>query len=433
MRCWFVPRAGVRGLAVSSFLTGLLMAAPAVAGPPVTRVMTVASTAADLQAAGLQPLTPAPYYEDNSGQEGPAKGADLSNRPTIRVDGKRCYPCPPRSGSEGTQSNAPPTSDNLSLTPQQVAARDPEVAAAAYGGGGYLDLPFIVNQFRMRYDDAYDDNAPDRAEYFYAKCGCFRSPNAGRLQDPHAAGPTNAENQAADYVNYQAVRTYLELRRSRRFSVFVELPVQFDNIHFPSSVSNTGGFADMNAGFKYALLARNDRYLTFQLRTYIPTGNSYQGLGTHHVSLEPSLLYWRTLSDRAFIQGQFTDWTPIGGSDFAGNILEYGGAFGYVVYRRYDPTARSTPYAATLPPQVAPQNYFLITPLLEGVGWTVLSGKQFTNSGGLQSAAGDTIFNLKLGVRFTKGFRSVYTGWAHGMTRDIWYRNMFRLEYRRLF
>jgi hypothetical protein len=235
-------------------------------------------------------------------------------------------------------------------------------------------------------------------------------------------------------------------------SVFAELPVQFDNIHFASAFEtnpnsafnqrvlvssaplNTGGFADMNAGFKFAFLARRDRYLTFQLRTYAPSGNASLGLGTRHVSLEPAVLYWRALTSRAFIQGQLSDWIPIGGSDFQGNVLSYGGGFGYVVYRQWDPAARGRGVSSTyLPGIVAPPSLFQVAPVAEVIGWNVLSGQEFLQGTQVRSAVGTSIINLNLGVRVTKGANSMYAGWGHGMTSDIWYRNIFRLEYRRFF
>lgn len=395
----------------------------------------------------------AQYYEDAEETAvpdtlGAGPAAPPTSRPQILIDGKRCCPpCRPGYGTEGygtgtmgdgASGNTPGTSDGLpntnigDLTPRQFAALDPEVSGIAFGGGGYLDLPFIVNQFRIRYDDAYDNNRPDRAEYFYAKCGCFNQvqPNA------HARGPAQPEKS----IDYQDISTYIEKRFSKRFSMFAEVPVRFIN---PVVNANAGGLANVNAGLKYALLNRNGRYLTFQLRVYAPSGNPGLGLGNGHVSIEPGLLYWRTINDRLFIQGELLNWTPVGGSNFAGDILQWGGGIGYVAYRRYDPTARSTGYAANLPPQVAPQNYFLITPLLEGVGWSVLGGQEFipgfignTYTPALnvvRSAAGDTIFNIKLGVRFTKGANSLYAGWGHALTQEIWYRNIFRLEYRRFF
>jgi hypothetical protein len=400
---------------------------------------------------------PVGYVTDDETYTDDAGASDevnlLDDRPAITIDGKpygttkRRGSCssPPDQAGTGQDANGELTQERSGAGGGGTVAIAFDPAAAvgpgAGGTGAYLDLPFIVNQYRLRYDDVYDDNAPDRAEYFYAKCGCFRTAQ-GNLHDPNAKGPTDRTgNLAASFVNYQAIRNYLELKVAQRLSIFAEIPVQFDNIHFatnanglPSAPLKTGGLADMNAGFKFAFLARRDRYLTFQLRTYIPTGDSQLGLGTHHVSLEPALLYWQALSSRAFIQGQLNDWIPIGGSDFQGNVLSYGGGFGYVVYRQWDPTARGAGASASnLPGIIAAPNLFQIAPVAEVVGWSVLSGQEYLNGTQLRTAVGTSIVNLKFGVRFTKGANSLYAGWGHGITSDIWYRNIFRLEYRRFF
>ena len=44
--------------------------------------------------------------------------------------------------------------------------------------GGYIDNAVPVTMFRLRYESAYGNNRPDRAEFFYAKCGCFKTPDA---------------------------------------------------------------------------------------------------------------------------------------------------------------------------------------------------------------------------------------------------------------
>ena len=155
------------------------------------------------------------------------------------------------------------------------------VSAAAMMAGGYLDPAAPVTMFRLRYDDAINNKFPDRGEYFYAKCGCFRSPAlAGNLLDPNAKGPQGVNNS----VSYQEVRPYFEYALTPKFSIFSELPFRFDSFDSqPTAVvsqtglGNTGGLSDMNVGFKYAFIAEQDRCVTFQLRTYIPTGDSFQG------------------------------------------------------------------------------------------------------------------------------------------------------------
>ncbi|MGZ3387331.1 MAG: hypothetical protein ACXVB5_20800 [Isosphaeraceae bacterium] len=60
----------------------------------------------------------------------------------------------------------------------QFAALGGAGAAVAYnqqigGLGGYIDSAVPRNNIRVRYDDAYGMNRPDRAEYYYPQCGCF--------------------------------------------------------------------------------------------------------------------------------------------------------------------------------------------------------------------------------------------------------------------
>ncbi len=303
----------------------------------------------------------------------------------------------------------------------QGALTGQNTVAAAVSPGGYLDVAAPVTQFRLRYDDALNNKYPDRGEYFYAKCGCFRDAKL----DPNAKGPSGIN----DSVNVQDLRAYSEYAFSPRVSVFAEVPLEW--IHFQTgagdgkgttSPGNSAGLGDINAGFKYAFIARPDEYLTFQFRTYIPTGDSYQGLGTAHVSLEPSLLYYRRMSDRWILQGQFSEFTPIGGSNFASDVLQYGAGVGYILVRG---------------------QRFVVTPTVETVGWTFLGGYKFNpQDGGQRSASGDTIVNIKPGVRVGFGDvnapagqqrQSLYVGWGHAVTSQQFYADIFRMEYRVLF
>lgn len=336
------------------------------------------------------------------------------------------HPLPP--GTFETRPPSPPPVDGRAPSPPMAeeAAPSPFAATAqaalvtpesiaATSNVGYIDLAVPVTQFRLRFDAAINNPFPDRAEFFYAKCGCFRTLPAGNPQrDPDAPGPPRPESS----VDYQDLRPYLEYALSDRFSVFGEFPVRFLD---PVANDNTAGYADMNAGFKYALLADPDRYLTFQFSTYIPTGDADRGLGTDHVSLEPAVLFYRRLSRRWILEAEFRDWVPVGGTDFAGNVLRYGAGLSYLL----SDTDRLT-----------------IAPVTEVVGWTALDGRKSRAGEPVQSADGDTIVNLKLGVRFgfdgldlpLAGSRSLYAGWGTALTNEnVWYEDIFRLEYRVLF
>jgi hypothetical protein len=301
-------------------------------------------------------------------------------------------------------------SANLGL--EQYAASGGDFVSVNDVAGGYIDNPVVGTYFRSRFDAAWGNKIPDRNEFFYAKCGCFQQA-PGALNDPNAKGPPLAPEPNVDY---QDVSQYLELAPFQRMSFFAEVPIRSIN---PDVNLNHTGLADMNAGFKVALQQRRDRYVTFQLRTYIPTGDTNAGLGVGHTSVEPGILFWRQISNRAFIQGEVRDWVPIGGSDFAGNIVRYGAGLGYDVVRRCDCRGGNC-------------NLLRVTPIVEAVGWTIVNGQQF-NGAVVQSTDGITIANLKLGTRITKGNHSIYGGWGFAMTHNTWYNDILRLEYRRQF
>jgi hypothetical protein len=294
---------------------------------------------------------------------------------------------------------------------------DPGSFVSAAGGGGdiglasnvgYIDSAIPFTHFRLRYDSAYNNNRPDRATYFYAKCGCFGP------ADGNASGPPLPETS----VDYQVISSYLEYALGERFSAFIDVPMRIIN---PDINANSAGLGDISFGAKYAFLYERCQVASFQMRVWIPTGDPDRGLGTDHVTLEPALLYNRRLSERLVLEAMIKDWIPIGGGDFAGNVLQYGVGLGYTV----SDTGRMT-----------------VTPIAEVVGWTVLGGKEFLFPEGVtQDASGDTIVNAKLGVRF--GFGSgrcddggfpnrsdLYLGYARALTGEVWYKDSFRIEYR---
>jgi outer membrane receptor for monomeric catechols len=79
-----------------------------------------------------------------------------------------------------------------------------------------------------------------------------------------------------------------------------------------------------------------------------------------------------------------------------------------------------------------------VSPVAELVGWTVLSGKvAVTESPGsvtIEDAAGDTIINAKVGLRFDlRSNGQFYLGYGRALTGDQWYDDVFRFEYRLFF
>ena len=181
----------------------------------------------------------------------------------------------------------------------------------------------------------------------------------------------------------------------------------------PEQNDNTSGLGDVSFGAKTALVMDSDRILSFQLKGYAPSGDAGLGLGNGHWTVEPSLLAWRKVSDKIQVYAQFGDWIPITDSDFAGNIVDYGLGVSYTLLETC---------------------CCRVSPIAEVLGWSVLSGKEFT---GLDTpvplivdASGITIINAKFGVRIETDRQSVYFGYGHALTSDFWYRDILRFEYR---
>jgi hypothetical protein len=277
---------------------------------------------------------------------------------------------------------------------------------AAVGLGGYIDNAAPVTMFRLRYDAGYGNNRPDRAELFYAKCGCFQT------RDAH--GPPLPETN----VDYQEVSAYFEYAVSPKLSFFTDVPVRFLN---PEQNANTSGIGDVSFGAKYALVRCDDRILTLQMRAIAPSGSASQGLGTKNWWVEPGILWLEQVCPKWQVFGEVRDQIPVAKqSDFTGNVLRYGIGTSYIV---------------------AQNDRWYVAPVLETVGWTVLSGQEANESGAV-SARGDTIVNLKLGLRFGFGGSGcgtaptgsdLYIGYGRALTGEVWYKDLLRIEYRKFF
>jgi hypothetical protein len=275
---------------------------------------------------------------------------------------------------------------------QAQGTSGPRVADSAVG---YIDSAIPGDVFRFRFDASYDDTRPTRADFLYPKGG----PGGPGLPQPETR------------VDFQELSSYLEWAASDRVSVFLNVPVRLIN---PEVNADHGGLSDIDFGFKYAFSRSEDRVLTFQFRTYTPTGDSRDGLGTNHATLEPGLLCYERLSDRLALESELRLWTPLGGTDFAGDIIRYGIGLHYDLYRG----SRVT-----------------FTPVAEFVGWTLLDGKETvvppSGVAFVQDASGETIFNAKLGFFIKFGDRAdVYAGYGAPLTGDRWYDDTFRVQFR---
>ena len=71
-----------------------------------------------------------------------------------------------------------------------------------------------------------------------------------------------------------------------------------------------------------------------------------------------------------------------------------------------------------------------IAPVVELVGWRVLSGFEAPPGTPSTDASGTNIVNLKFGARFNfKTQSSLYVGYGHALTSESWYDDIVRVEY----
>jgi hypothetical protein len=306
--------------------------------------------------------------------------------------------------TEGQKKKPPP------VNKPPIEIKRPPIDASMVG---YIDNAIVGSEVRIRFDAAFDDAFPDRAEFVYAKCGCY----GGNAPGPGKPG------QIPKNVNFQILSFMGEYAVNKRFSAFVEIPFRWIQ---PQGVAhgtapafpNGAGISDVQAGLKFAMLASSRHYLTAQLLAYFPSGDSRSGLGTNHYSLEPALLYYQRLSERFEIEGELGGWLPIGGSSGRGTPFSQGFA-GNLFFYGIGPSYR-----------LINGERFRLAPVIEVVGWNVTGGLQ-TGTGTPSSASGINVVNLKIGARMGfGGHSSLYVGYGKALTSADWYDQIVRVEYR---
>jgi hypothetical protein len=160
---------------------------------------------------------------------------------------------------------------------------------------------------RFRYDNLINITRPDRNQFFVQQVHGGKNFKFG--------GVTYRSDPAA---NLQQIYLYQEAAGDFG-SLWVEMPYrQFDPLFSPL----TAGFSDLNFGLKSLLLDREVLQISFQFRTFVPTGDGGKGLGTQHVSLDPSFLASLKLTPSTYFQAQIGQWIPLSGTpNLAGGVL----------------------------------------------------------------------------------------------------------------
>lgn len=260
----------------------------------------------------------------------------------------------------------------------------------------FVDTVRPVTQTRVRADGGFSLLTPDRAEFFWSRAdGQGRGPQPVRP----AVGPGR--------LDYGELSLYTEAAVGG-FSMYNV--VMYRGVD-PTTAAGGGGFADLILGTK-SLLADSELFqLTLQFQTYIPTGNSSRGLGTGHVSIEPSLLFGLQVSEDTFFQGQVAQWIPIGGdSQYAGGVFHYHGSVNHVLVR--------------------PVRDLQVIGTLEGSGWTFIGGSYTDPQLGRRPASG-TYLSAGPGVRVSFCDKLDFgIGSAFALTDPHWAAALFRCEFR---
>ncbi len=271
-----------------------------------------------------------------------------------------------------------------------------------------IDITQPFNNFRTRFDAAYDWEFPDRAAYLWAK-----TPGSGPA---NGTRPNSGERS----VDYQDFRFLLEFGGGR-FSAATEVPIR---ILDPELRENTAGLGNMNVTTKIVLVDAEKWQMTQLFRSHFNTGAVSHGLGNGHVSLEPGVLYRYKWSDVTYAHGQVKYWFPLGADPaFAGQVLGYGAGLSHL--------------------WIDTDN-FAVIPTFELVAWTVLDGLQTPPGEIMQDANGNpildqidglNIFNIHPGLRFvhdTGGKALFEFGISSGfsVTDGRWYKSLLRLDAR---
>ncbi len=283
---------------------------------------------------------------------------------------------------------------------------------------GYIDDATLESQIRVRFDAGFHNLRPDWAEFFYAKCGCYRQLAGNVAYDPNAAGP--GPGIVSD-LNFQQFVVQAQIAVKGRLALFAEIPTRWIQPQTflaagpPGTFGSQGGLGDVRGGVKVALVSTPDATLTAQVQGYFKTGDASKGLGTNHTSVEPALLYYQKIADRVAIESMVGDWHPINGSPgvpissadkFAGDVFFYG----------IGPSI-----------ELVSTDRLTFAPVVELVGWRV--PKAFETPEG--KVEGVNVVNLKIGARTTVGGQSsFYVGYGRALTTDVWYNDILMFEYR---
>lgn len=256
-----------------------------------------------------------------------------------------------------------------------------------------------VSQMRLRWEYGHYAQFMDRAEYFWAR------------SDGNGKGPRPVNATGIPRTDYHELTQYTETAAGPGFSAFVSTPYRSVNPTF-SDPPSAAGFGDITIGTKSVFFDTELLVLGFQFKTTLPVGQPRKGLGTGHVSLEPSLLFGLRTSPHSFIQGQVAEWIPLAGDPrYAGAVLHYHLAFNRTLW------------------QPIPEVQLVGT--MEFHGWSFQDGGFTDPDGGFRRASGTNLMQLGPGMRLF--FCDKYdfgVGTNFGVTGKNNVNDTYRFEFR---
>jgi hypothetical protein len=328
--------------------------------------------------------------------------------------------------------------------------------------GFFPDYPRPQTMSRLRWDYGRNMMFPDRNEYFWARSNVALStwqanlphvtvpgglptplvlpPNLAKLATTKTAPkklpnglPTNAGRGPKTPVVSLATRHHGRLvyqpwgerqlqwdqlylyteAATQRAGFFFEYPYRSVSALYDGHFA---GFSDLRLGTRAVLLDCELMLATFQFKTYLPTGSSSKGLGTGHVSLEPSLIVAIRLGAETYVEGQLAEWIPIGGdTTYAGALLDFRTSLNHVLYR--------------ITPDVP------IIGTLEMSGWAFQDGAYTNPFLGPQPSHHSAYVNLGPGLRMSVckridfGTNVSFPVEGDGHWASTWVRSEFRILY----
>jgi hypothetical protein len=265
---------------------------------------------------------------------------------------------------------------------------------------------------RLRYDNLEAMTRPDRNQFFL-----------NQVKGPGNNLRAIRGNQL--FARLQQLYLYQEAA-GERGSFFVEIPYRQVNM---SWAPTQAGFGDINFGIKSLLFDCEMLQISFQFRTFMPSGNYVDNLGTGQFALDPSILASLKLTPSTYFQGQFGNWIPLGGpgnvnlssgNKMAGGVFYWLMSLNQVLWY----TTPDSPLIATL----------------EMDGWSFEDGGYTSaiRSGGtahrVPSGGGVSYFNIGPGLRQSVCNRLDFGGAITWATDTVhWAQPWLRLEARFLF